>query len=72
MPGSSAANLRSPGTEAIHNHIPPAPAGLTDPATGLPDSVNTVRPRAARCGRCVLTPPGSRRCPNQAPRPKNA
>ena len=51
-----------PETEAVHNCI-----GLAGTASEtmrrLPGGLNTVPPRAPRCGGCVLTPPSTRRCP---------
>src|ERR1700760_887120 len=37
----------------------------------LPDGLDTVPPRAARCGGCVLTPPSTRRCPKTGRTAKN-
>jgi hypothetical protein len=36
------------------------------------DGLNTVRPRAPRCGRCVLTPPRTQRCSKTAGHPQKA
>ena len=57
--------LGPPETEADHhNHIAD---GAGEQSMRRPrDGLNTVRPRAARSGRCVLTPPRNRRRPGTA------
>src|SRR5207342_2749603 len=60
MAGSSGCPARPTETEADHHNRTADDAGeqvLRRP----PDGLNTVRPRASRSGRCVLTPPRARR-----------
>jgi hypothetical protein len=53
--------LGPPETEADHHNYTADDAG--EQSVRRPrDGLNTVRPRASRCGRCVLTPSRTRRC----------
>jgi hypothetical protein len=74
MPGGHRPPERLPkhGAQAApaHNHThtryDAAEPNLRRPA----DEINTVRPRASRCGRCVLTPPTHSTLPTTRPRPR--